>query len=193
VDQHPLGQLQRAAGREIKGARVFKIQMFIIVGSMFAVGAPRALRLAETCGRQTLFNASQRLLLPGEASGVGICSSVTVPGPVRDRDLANPIITSSWRVLHAASLQISCTATSHVGILVGMSLDARCRQWVSMISPRFRSRQRAWLYCSQRQLLIGYNYWGHWASMTLVTLSAATCSSSVASRGAAALPCQGAL
>jgi amino acid transporter len=59
-------------------------------------------------------------------------------------------------------------------ILVGMSLDRTLPAWVSKISPRFRSPANAhWLYLVLSiPVIIGYNYWGQWTSMTLgVTLA----------------------
>src|SRR5665647_192174 len=53
--------------------------------------------------------------------------------------------------------------------MVGMSLDRTLPAWISKISPRFRSPANAhWLYflCSI-PVIIGYNYWASWYTLTL--------------------------
>ena len=80
-------------GGEIKGARVFKNQMFIIVGSMVAVGVcSRASRLGSGArgGHRVLQRRLALLLLPGECVRGRCRQRLALPGHVRDRDLAQP-------------------------------------------------------------------------------------------------------
>ena len=166
-------------GGEIKGARVFKNQMFIIVGSMIAVGIVLALLAwaQERAVGTEFFNAvSHSYYYLVSASGDGVGSVLPFPGMFAIVISPNPIITILVAVsFMLASLQITCNC--YIGmtrILVGMSLDRTLPAWVSKISPRFRSPANAhWLYLALSiPVILGYNYWGQWYTMTLgVTLS----------------------
>ena len=166
-------------GGEIKGARVFKNQMFIIVGSMIAVGVCLALLAwaEERAVGTGFFNAvSHSYYYLVSASGDGIGSVLPFPGMFAIVISPNPIITILVAVsFMLASLQITCNC--YIGmtrILVGMSLDRTLPAWVSKISPRFRSPANAhWIYLILSiPVIIGYNYWGQWYTMTLgVTLA----------------------
>ncbi len=166
-------------GGEIKGARVFKNQMFIIVGSMIAVGVCLALLAwaQERAVGTDFFNAvSHSYYYLVSASGDGVGSVLPFPGMFAIVISPNPIITILVAVsFMLASLQITCNC--YIGmtrILVGMSLDRTLPAWVSKISPRFRSPANAhWLYLALSiPVIFGYNYWGQWYTMTLgVTLS----------------------
>lgn len=166
-------------GGEIKGARVFKNQMFIIVGSMIAVGVCLALLAwaQERAVGTEFFNAvSHSYYYLVSASGDGVGSVLPFPGMFAIVISPNPIIVILVAVsFMLASLQITCNC--YIGmtrILVGMSLDRTLPAWVSKISPRFRSPANAhWLYLILSiPVILGYNYWGQWYTMTLgVTLS----------------------
>jgi basic amino acid/polyamine antiporter, APA family len=166
-------------GGEIKGARVFKNQILIIVGSMIAVGCCLALIAwaEERAVGTSFFNAvSNSYYYLVSASGDGIGSVLPFPGMFAIVISPNPIITILVAVsFMLASLQITCNC--YIGmtrILVGMSLDRTLPTWVSKISPRFRSPANAhWLYLILSiPVIFGYNYWGQWYTMTLgVTLS----------------------
>ena len=166
-------------GGEIKGARVFKNQMFIIVGSMVAVGVCLALLAwaQERAVGTEFFNAvSHSYYYLVSNSGEGVGSVLPFPGMFAIVISPNPIITILVAVsFMLASLQITCNC--YIGmtrILVGMSLDRTLPAWVSKISPRFRSPANAhWLYLALSiPVILGYNYWGQWYTMTLgVTLS----------------------
>ena len=166
-------------GGEIKGARVFKNQLFIIVGSMIAVGVCLALLAwaQERAVGTEFFNAvSHSYYYVVSASGDGVGSVLPFPGMFAIVISPNPIITILVAVsFMLASLQITCNC--YIGmtrILVGMSLDRTLPAWISKISPRFRSPANAhWLYLALSiPVIIGYNYWGQWYSMTLgVTLA----------------------
>jgi amino acid transporter len=166
-------------GGEIKGARVFKNQAFIIVGSMIAVGVVLALiAWAEERAIGTgFFNAVSHSYYYGvSASGDGVGSVLPFPGMFAIAISPNPIIVILVAVSFLlASLQITCNC--YIGmtrIMVGMSLDRTLPAWISKVSPRFRSPANAhWLYfAASIPVIFGYNYWGQWYTMTLgVTLA----------------------
>ncbi len=166
-------------GGEIKGARVFKNQAFIIVGSMVAVGLVLALIAwsQERAVGTAFFNAvSHSYYYLVSASGEGAGSVRPFPGVLAIVIWPNPIITILVAVSFIlASLQITCNC--YIGmtrIMVGMSLDRTLPSVVSKISPRFRSPAVAhWVYFAfSIPVIIGYSYWGQWVTLTLgVTLA----------------------
>ena len=166
-------------GGEIKGARVFKNQMFIIVGSMISVGIVLALIAwaEERAVGTEFFNAVSHSYYYGvSASGDGIGSVLPFPGMFAIVISTNPIIVVLTAISFLlASLQITCNC--YIGmtrIMVGMSLDRTLPAFISKISPRFRSPAIAhWVYFAfSVPVIIGYSYWDQWFSLTLgVTLA----------------------
>ena len=161
-------------GGEIKGARVFKNQMFIIVGSMIAVGVVLAvIAWAEERAVGTeFFNAvSHSYYYLVSASGDGIGSVLPFPGMFAIVISPNPIIVILVAVSFIlASLQITCNC--YIGmtrIMVGMSLDRTLPAWFCKVNPRFRSPVNAHLiyFLLGCVAIYGYNYWTQWYSMTL--------------------------
>jgi APA family basic amino acid/polyamine antiporter len=166
-------------GGEIKGARVFKNQMFIIVGSMVAMGVSLALIAwaEERAVGTAFFNAVSHSYYYGvSASGDGIGSVLPFPG------MFAIVISNNWFItilvavcFMLASLQITCNC--YIGmtrVMVGMSLDRTLPAWISKVNPRFRSPVNAHLlyFILGALVIIGYNYVGWWYSMTLgVTLA----------------------
>jgi len=161
-------------GGEIKGARVFKNQMFIIVGSMISVALVLALIAwaEERAVGTAFFNAvSNSYYYLVSASGDGIGSVRPFPGVFAIVISNNPIITILVAVSFIlASLQITCNC--YIGmtrVMVGMSLDRTLPAFVSKVSPRFRSPAVAhWLYFAfSVPIIILYSYWTRYASMSL--------------------------
>ncbi|MCX6363723.1 MAG: amino acid permease [Actinobacteria bacterium] len=161
-------------GGEIKGARVFKNQMFIIVGSMVAMGVClAALAWAEERAVGTaFFNAvSHSYYYVVSASGDGIGSVLPFPGMFAIVISPNPIITILVSVCFIlAALQITCNC--YIGmtrVMVGMSLDRTLPSWLSKVSPRYRSPVNAHLlyFLAGCVAIYGYNYWASWYSITL--------------------------
>ena len=161
-------------GGEIKGARVFKNQMFIIVGSMIAMGISLAvIAWAEQRAVGTsFFNAVSHSYYYGvSASGDGIGSVLPFPGMFAIVISPNPVLVVLVAVCFMlASLQITCNC--YIGmtrVMVGMSLDRTLPAFVSKVSPRFRSPAIAhWIYFAFGCFAIyGYNYWGRWYDLTL--------------------------
>ncbi len=139
-------------GGEIKGARVFKNQMFIIVGSMISMGCVLALIAwaQERAVGTAFFNAVSHSYYYGVSeSGDGIGSILPFPGMFAIVISNNPIITILVAVsFMLASLQITCNC--YIGmtrVMVGMSLDRTLPAIISKVSPRFRSPAIAhWVY-----------------------------------------------
>jgi len=161
-------------GGEIKGARVFKNQMYIIVGSMISVALVLALIAwaEERAVGTAFFNAvSNSYYYLVSASGDGIGSVRPFPGVFAIVISNNPIITILVAVSFIlASLQITCNC--YIGmtrVMVGMSLDRTLPAFVSKVSPRFRSPAVAhWLYFAfSIPIIILYSYWTRYASMSL--------------------------
>ncbi len=161
-------------GGEIKGARVFKNQLLIIVGSMVAVGCTLAVIAwaLEGAVGTAFFNAVSHSYYYGvSASGDGVGSVLPFPGMFAIVISPNPIIVVLTAVsFMLASLQITCNC--YIGmtrIMVGMSLDRTLPTWVSKVNPRFRSPVNAHLiyFVLGCAVIIGYNYLGWWYSMTL--------------------------
>jgi APA family basic amino acid/polyamine antiporter len=130
-------------GGEIKGARVFKNQMFIIVGSMIAMGVTLALLAwaQERAVGTAFFNAVSNSYFGYSASGEGLGSVYPLPGMFAIVISPNPIITILVSICFIlAALQITCNC--YIGmtrVMVGMSLDRTLPAWLSKVSPRYRS------------------------------------------------------
>ena len=161
-------------GGEIKGARVFKNQMFIIVGSMISVGIVLALIAwaEERAVGTEFFNAVSHSYYYGVSeSGEGIGSVLPFPGMFAIVISSNPIIVILTAISFLlASLQITCNC--YIGmtrVMVGMSLDRMLPAIISKVSPRFRSPAVAhWVYFAfSIPVILGYNYWDQWFSLTL--------------------------
>jgi APA family basic amino acid/polyamine antiporter len=161
-------------GGEIKGARVFKNQMFIIVGSMVAMGVSLSVLAwaQERAVGTAFFNAvSHSYYYAVSASGDGIGSVLPFPGMFAIVISPNPIITILVSVCFIlAALQITCNC--YIGmtrVMVGMSLDRTLPAWLSKVSPRYRSPVNAHLvyFLAGCVAIYGYNYWASWYSLTL--------------------------
>jgi APA family basic amino acid/polyamine antiporter len=161
-------------GGEIKGARVFKNQIFIIVGSLVAVGVVLAIiaALEQHAVGTSFFNAVSGSYYGGySASGQGTGSVLPFPGMFAIVISPNPIITILVAVsFMLASLQITCNC--YIGmtrVMVGMSLDRTLPAWVSKVSARFRSPVNAHLlyFIFGVLVILGYNKLSTWTSMTL--------------------------
>jgi amino acid transporter len=182
-------------GGEIKGARVFKNQMFIIVGSLIAVGIVLALIAwaEEKAVGSGFFNAVSASYYGGVSqSGEGIGSVFPFPGMFAIVISPNPIITILVALgFMLASLQITCNC--YIGmtrVMVGMSLDRTLPTWVSKVSPRFRTPMNAHAiyFILGVAWCIGYNYISSWYSLTLGVTFAAGYVFCISSLAAALLP-----
>ena len=152
-------------GGEIKGARVFKNQMFIIVGSLIAVGIVLAL-IAWTEQRAVgtgFFNAASASYYGGvSTSGTGIGSVLPFPGVIAIVISPNPIITVLVGLrLHAGlaadHLQLLHRLHPHHGRHVARPHAAGVVLEGQLALPHPRQRPRR-LLRSGRLWRIGYNY-----------------------------------
>jgi basic amino acid/polyamine antiporter, APA family len=182
-------------GGEIKGARVFKNQIFIIVGSLIAVGVVLAvIAAAEQKAVGTgFFHAVSASYYGGVSqSGNGIGSVLPFPGTFAMIISPNPIIVILTGIsFMLASLQITCNCYIGVTrIMVGMSLDRTLPAWLSKINARFRSPVNAHLiyFLCGVAWLFGYTYVTSWAKLTLGVTFAAGYVFVVSSLAAALLP-----
>ena len=182
-------------GGEIKGARVFKNQIFIIVGSLIAVGIVLALIAAaeQKAVGTGFFQAVSASYYGGfSGSGQGIGSVLPFPGTFAMIISPNPILVVLVGLsFMLASLQITCNCYIGVTrIMVGMSLDRTLPAWLSKISPRFRSPLNAHLiyFLLGVVWLVGYTYISSWAKLTLGVTFAAGYVFVISSLAAALLP-----
>jgi basic amino acid/polyamine antiporter, APA family len=182
-------------GGEIKGARVFKNQMFIIVGSLISVGIVLAIIAAteQHAVGTGFFNAVSQSYYAGVSqSGNGIGSVLPFPGMFAIVISPHPVITILVGLSFIlASLQITCNCYIGVTrIMVGMSLDRTLPTFVSKISARFRTPLVAHViyFVLGVAWTIGYNYSSHWYTLTLGVTFAAGYVFVVSSLAAALLP-----
>ncbi len=182
-------------GGEIKGARVFKNQIFIIVGSLIALGCVLALIAAaeQKAVGTGFFHAVSASWFGGVSkSGNGIGSVFPFPGTYATVISPNPILVIVTGVCFMlASLQITCNCYIGVTrIMVGMSLDRTLPAWLSRISPRFRSPLNAHLiyFICGVVWLFGYTMISSWAKLTLGVTFAAGYVFVVSALAAALLP-----
>ena len=166
-------------GGEIKGARVFKNQFFIIVGSLISVGIVLALIAAtEQHAVGTKFfnavSASGYGLV--SKSGLGVGKVYPFPGTLAIVISPNPIITILVGLsFMLASLQILCNCYIGVTrIMVGMSLDRTLPAWFSKVNARFRTPVNAHViyFILGAGVIVFYNYSASFYAETLgVTLA----------------------
>ncbi len=161
-------------GGEIKGARVFRNQMFIIVGALIAVGVTLALiAWTEQHAIGTgFFNAASASYYGGvSASGKGIGAVLPFPGMFAIIISPNPIIVVLASVgFMLASFQLM--ANGYIGctrIMIGMSLDRTLPAWLSKINGRFRTPVNVQVvyFLATLPVIFGYTYLHKWATITL--------------------------
>ena len=162
-------------GGEIKGARVFKNQMFIIVGSLIAVGIVLAL-IAWTEQRAVgtgFFNAASASYYGGVSkSGTGIGSVLPFPGMMAIVISPNPIITVLVGLrLHAGlaadHLQLLHRRDPHHGRHVARPHAAGLVLEGQLALPHAGQRPPHLLPPGRRLRSCGYSYVTKWATLTL--------------------------
>lgn len=182
-------------GGEIKGARVLKNQILIMVGAIVTVGACLSLIAwaEERAIGTAFFNAVSHSYYYGvSASGDGIGSILPFPGMFAIVISSHPIIVILTAIsFFLAGVQITCNA--YIGmtrVMVGMSLDRTLPAFVSKISQRYRSPAVAhWLYFAfSIPVILVYNLWGSWAAITLGVTFAAGYTFVVSCLAAALMP-----
>ncbi len=157
---------------EIKNARSFNSQLFIIVGSLIFTGvllAVLAWALENAVGSQFLYVAGA-----GYWSGV---SQATIQGFwLWPNIIAVALTASPWIVL---LIGIGYILNSHqivhncyIGmtrVMVAMSLDRLLPDWISAVDEKRHTPANAhWAYfIASIPVILVYNLWGAWAGLTL--------------------------
>ena len=157
---------------EIKDARSFKGQVFILVGSLIFTGillAVLALALERAAGTEFLYVAGA-----GYWSGV---SEATIsgfwlwPNIIAVALTASPlivIIIGLGYILNSFQIVNNC----YIGvtrIMVAMSLDRLLPEWISRVDERLHTPVNAHLayFLASIPVILAYNYIGGWVGLTL--------------------------
>lgn len=157
---------------EIKNARSFNSQAFIIVGSLIFTGillAILAAALEKAVGSEFLYvaGAGYWLGLP-EATISGFW---LWPNMIAVALSASPFIVlliGIGYILNSHQIVHNC----YIGmtrVMVAMSLDRLLPEWVSRVSERFHTPVNAHIayFVASIPVILVYNYWGAWAGLTL--------------------------
>jgi basic amino acid/polyamine antiporter, APA family len=157
---------------EIKGARSFKNQMIIIIGSLVVTGillAILALAFEHAIGNDFLYIVGAGYfagLSEGTFNGVYLWPNI----------VAMAISGSPWLVLIIAAGYIlnsfQIVNNCYIGmtrVMVAMSLDRLLPEWVSRVSDRLRTPVNAHLayFIASIPVILVYNLWSKWISLTL--------------------------
>ncbi|HVM84843.1 MAG TPA: APC family permease [Candidatus Binatia bacterium] len=157
---------------EIKNARSFKSQATIIMGSLVVTGALLAILAAafeHAIGTDFLNIAGQGYMaaLPeGTINGVYLWPSI-----VAIAISASPILVvliSLGYILNSFQIVNNC----YIGmtrVMVAMSLDRLLPEWVSRVSPNLHTPVAAHVayFLASIPVILLYNLWGQWYSLTL--------------------------
>jgi len=162
---------------EIKNARSFKDQMFIIVGSLIFTGvllAILAAALEKAVGTEFLYIAGA-----GYWSGVGeatISGFWLWPNIIAVALTASPLVVliiGIGYILNSHQIVHNC----YIGmtrVMVAMSLDRLLPEWVSKVDEKRHTPANAhWIYfIASIPVILLYNLYGTWVELTLgVTLA----------------------
>lgn len=162
---------------EIKNARSFQSQMFIIVGSLIFTGillAILAWALENAVGTEFLYVAGA-----GYYSGVGeatVAGFWLWPNILAVALTASPlvvVIIGLGYILNSHQIVHNC----YIGmtrVMVAMSLDRLLPEWVSKVDEKRHTPANAhWVYfIASIPVILVYNLWGSWYELTLgVTLA----------------------
>jgi amino acid transporter len=157
---------------EIKEARSFKNQVFILVGSLIATGillALLALGLERAAGQEFLYVAGA-----GYWSGVAeakISGFWLWPNILAVALTASPIVViligfgyilNSWQIVNNCYIGVT-------RIMVAMSLDRLLPEWVSKVHDRLHTPVNAHLayFLASIPVILLYNLYGQWYALTL--------------------------
>jgi amino acid transporter len=157
---------------EIKEARSFRNQMFILVGSLIVTGillALLALALERAVGTEFLYVAGA-----GYWSGV---SEATIngfwlwPNIIAVALTASPLVVlliGVGYILNSFQIVNNC----YIGVtrvMVAMSLDRVLPEWISKVNERLHTPANAHLayFLASIPVILVYNLWGPWYALTL--------------------------
>jgi basic amino acid/polyamine antiporter, APA family len=157
---------------EIKNARSFQSQMFIIVGSLIVTGILLALlawALEKAVGTEFLYVAGAGYwALLDEAKIAGF---YLWPNMISVALTASPlvvIIIGLGYILNSHQIVHNC----YIGmtrVMVAMSLDRLLPEWVSKVDEKRHTPANAhWIYfLASIPVILVYNLWGAWYGLTL--------------------------
>lgn len=156
---------------EIKDARSFKSQMFIIVGSLIATGillALLAVALEKAVGTEFLYVAGSGYWGVAEAKVNGI---YLWPNLIAVAITNNPLLVALIGIGYILnSFQIVCNC--YIGmtrVMVAMSLDRLLPEWISRVDEKLRTPVNAHIvyFLASVPVILLYNLWGPWYGLTL--------------------------
>lgn len=157
---------------EIKGARSFKNQLVIILGSLIVTGLLLALlayAFERAVGTDFLYVAGagySQALPQGTFDGVylwpNIVSMAVSGSPVIIGLIALGYILNSFQIVNNCYIGVT-------RLLVAMSLDRLLPESLSRVSPRFHTPVIAHVvyFLASIPVILLYNYWSRWAALTL--------------------------
>jgi amino acid transporter len=157
---------------EIKGARSFNNQMFMIMGSLIVTGillAVLAVAFEQAMGTDFLYVAGAGYwsgLAEGKFNGVFLWPNI-VAMAIDGRPLVVVLIAvgflfNSFQIFN--NVYIGMTRA-----MVAMSLDRLLPEWVSRVSDRLHTPVNAHViyFLASIPVILVYNLWGQWAALTL--------------------------
>jgi len=164
---------------EIKGARSFKNQIFIILGSLFATGillALLAVGIEKAVGTEFLYVAGAGYWGVPEATVGGFYLWPNILAVALTGSPLVVILIGIGYILNSFQIVNNC----YIGmtrVMVAMSLDRLLPEWVSRVHERLHTPVNAHLiyFLFSIPVILVYNLWGPWASLTLgVTFAGGT-------------------
>jgi amino acid transporter len=157
---------------EIKDARSFKSQSFIIVGSLIFTGlllAILAFALERSVGTEFLYVAGAGYwegLSEATISGFwlwpNIIAVALTASPIVVLLIGVGYILNSHQIVHNCYIGMT-------RVMVAMSLDRLLPAWVSEVNERYHTPVNAHIayFLASIPVILVYNLWGPWAALTL--------------------------
>jgi amino acid transporter len=157
---------------EIKGARSFRNQMIIIVGSLIVTGvllAVLAVAFEHAIGTDFLYVVGAGYwagLAEGKFNGVylwpNMVAMALAGSPIIILIIAIGYILNSFQIVNNCYIGMT-------RVMVAMSLDRLLPEWVSRVSERLHTPVNAHLayFLASIPVILVYNLWGQWTALTL--------------------------
>jgi amino acid transporter len=157
---------------EIKGARSFRNQAIIIVGSLIVTGvllAVLAVAFEHAIGRDFLYVAGAGYwsgLAEGKLNGIflwpNIVAMALTTSPIIVLIIGVGYILNSFQIVNNCYIGMT-------RVMVAMSLDRLLPEWVSRVSERLHTPVNAHLvyFLTSIPVILVYNLWSSWTALTL--------------------------
>lgn len=157
---------------EIKGARSFRNQTIIIVGSLIATGvllAVLAVAFEHAIGSDFLYVAGAGYwsgLAEGKINGIflwpNIVAIALTSSPIVVLIIGVGYILNSFQIVNNCYIGMT-------RVMVAMSLDRLLPEWVSRVSERLHTPVNAHLvyFLASIPVILVYNLWSSWTALTL--------------------------